>query len=239
MTPDELRAFLTQRQVTFKERPVEHGTQFRCTTGEIFVVYDTENVSVQGKKTALAAVVNEWKESGTRPGSAVPAAAAARPAVTAAPGPDRRVFIVYGHDTNSRDALELLLRRMDLEPIVLQHLPASGDTIIEKLERYLGEHGNVGFACVLLTPDDEGHKAGIPAEKKYRARQNVILELGMVLSRLGRRRVAILHKQSVEQPSDIAGLLYIPFNERVEEVRTRLFRELQAAGFRPNTEALA
>jgi len=239
MTPEELKAFLTQRQVSFNEKPVEHGIQFRCATGEVFVAFNTGTVSVQGKKTDLAAAVKEWKESGTQPGGAVLAADAARPAAGPAAGPNRRVFIVHGHDTVARDALELLLRRMGLDPIVLQHLPASGDTIIEKLERYLGEHGNVGFACVILTPDDEGHKAGLPEEKKYRARQNVILELGMVLSRLGRRRVAILHKQSVEQPSDISGLLYIPFRERVEEVKARLFRELQEAGYSPKADALA
>ena len=128
--------------------------------------------------------------------------------------------------------------RMGLEPIILQNLPAAGDTIIEKLEHYLGEHGNVGFACVLLTPDDEGHKAGFPEEKKYRARQNVVLELGMVLARLGRPRVAILHKESVELPSDIAGLIYIPFRERPDEVRTKLFQELRNAGYNPKTDAL-
>ena len=89
--------------------------------------------------------------------------------------------------------------------------PAAGDTIIEKLEHYLGAHGNVGFACILLTPDDEGHKAGKQEEKKYRARQNVVLELGMVMARVGRKRVAILYKESVELPSDMRGLLYIPF----------------------------
>jgi len=148
------------------------------------------------------------------------------------------VFVVYGHDLAARDALELLLRRMGLEPIVLANLPAAGDTVIEKLERYLGEHGEVGFACVLLTPDDEGHAAGRPEEKHYRARQNVVLELGMVLARLGRPRVAILYKRSVELPSDIHGLIYIPFEERLDEARAQLFRELQAAGFRPRPEAL-
>ena len=127
---------------------------------------------------------------------------------------------------------------MGLEPIILQNLPAAGDTIIEKLERYLGERGNVGFACVLLTPDDEGHLAGQPEQRKYRARQNVILELGMVLARLGRRRVAILHKESVELPSDIAGLIYVPYKERVGEVAAKLFQELREGGYEPNAEAL-
>jgi hypothetical protein len=94
---------------------------------------------------------------------------------------------VYGHDLAARNGLELLLRRMGLKPIVLADLPAAGDTIIEMLEKYLRDARNVGYACVLLTPDDQGHRVGAPEETKHRARQNVILELGMVLSRLDMR----------------------------------------------------
>jgi predicted nucleotide-binding protein len=238
MTPEELRAFLTQRQARFKEGPVQYGTQFRCNSGEIFNVFDSGKISVQGKRTEIAAMVKEWDRSGLPPADVYAEAIGEAAGRTLPVGPDRNIFIVYGHDTNARDALELLLRRMNLEPIVLENLPAAGDTIIEKLERYLGQHGDVGFACVLLTPDDEGHKAGAPGEKKYRARQNVILELGMVLGRLGRRRVAILTKESVEQPSDIAGLVYIPFRGGVDEVKFKLLEELQNAGYMPRTARL-
>jgi predicted nucleotide-binding protein len=55
----------------------------------------------------------------------------------------------------------------------------------------------------------------------------------MVLAQLGRKRVAILRKKTVEQPSDIDGLLYIPFEERLEEIKVRIFQELEAAGFKP------
>jgi predicted nucleotide-binding protein len=106
------------------------------------------------------------------------------------------------------------------------------------MEHYLKEHGNVGFACALLTPDDEGHKAGKPEEKKYRARQNVILELGMILAKLGRQRVVLLTKESVEHPSDIAGLIYRPFKERVDKVEGMLFKDVEAAGYRPDTKGL-
>jgi predicted nucleotide-binding protein len=234
MTSDELRDFLRQRRVSCNEQNVQHGVQFRCDSGEVFVAYDSGKVAVQGKLTELAEEVQ-----------AIASGAAARPAVSREPPaaqvavPDERpVFVVYGHDLQARDGLELLLRRMGLEPIVLQNLPAGGDTIIEKLERYLGEHHQVGFACVLLTPDDEGHSAGRLEDKKYRARQNVVLELGMVLTRLGRRRVAILHKASVELPSDIAGLIYIPFKERVDEVKGQLYRELREAGYSPKADVL-
>jgi predicted nucleotide-binding protein len=91
---------------------------------------------------------------------------------------------------------------------------------------------------VLLTPDDEGFVAGKPDAKRYRARQNVVLELGMVLGKVGRRRVAILYKNSVELPSDINGLIYIPFQERVDEVRNNLFKELRGAGYQPHEDGL-
>ena len=238
MTPEELRAFLTQRQVVFEERPIEHGTQFRCKSGEVFNVYSTGTLSIGGTKTAISDEVKQWDRGGASVSLGDRVADAEAPSTAPALGPDPRVFIVYGHDVGARDTLELLLRRMGLEPIVLLNLPAAGDTIIEKLERYLGEHANVGFACVLLTPDDEGYKAGASEERQYRARQNVILELGMVLTRLGRRRVAILIKESVERPSDIAGLIYIAFKERIDEITFELVKELQAAGYSPRTDAL-
>jgi predicted nucleotide-binding protein len=232
MTASELRDFLIQNDVKFEEEEIQHGTKFKCDGGEVFVVYKTGTVSCQGKPTELSKAVKDWK----KPAKA--AGAGPKPQTTPAAGPNKHVFIVYGHDTVARDALELVLRRMGLEPIVLDNVPAAGDTIIEKLEHYLKERGNVGFACVLLTPDDEGYKSGKAEEKKYRARQNVILELGMVLARLGRQRVAILTKESVEHPSDIAGLIYRPFKERVEEVKAKLFKDLEEAGYHPDTKGL-
>ena len=230
MRTEDLRDFLKQRQVQVSEDRIQSATRFRGPDGEIFCVYDTGKFVPQGnRKSGLAVAVEEWAGRGS---------VGVGGASLSAESTDVPVFIVYGHDTAARDNLELLLRRMGLEPIILANLPAAGDTIIEKLERYLGEHGNVGFACVLLTPDDQGHKAGLSEEIKYRARQNVVLELGMVLARLGRSRVAILHKQSVDPPSDIAGLIYIPFQERVDEVKTALFKELQNAGYKPRADAL-
>jgi len=239
MTCDELRKLLHERDVQFTEKPAQDGTRFDCASGETFNVFESGKMSFQRKQnTQLANDVKALYNSGTA--GPTPAKAVEAPLATAVPVArgTRPVFIVYGHNLAARDQLELILHRMAVEPIVLGNLAAAGDTIIEKLEKYLGEHGNVGFGCVLLTPDDEGHKAGKPEEKKYRARQNVVLELGMVLARLGRRRVAILHKQSVELPSDIAGLLYIPFTERVEEVKNRLFTELREAGYNPDPSAL-
>ena len=236
MNVDELKAFLRQRGVTYTERRIDYGTQLRTPNKEVFTLYDSGKLVV-GKKTPLALEVLAWH--GQSPQEPVEPANEGVAEPKRVLGIDRRVFIVYGHDIDSRNGLELLLHRMDMEPIVMANLPAGGETIIEKLERYLGTSGQIGFACVLLTPDDQGYAAGHADEPRYRARQNVVLELGMVLARLGRERVAILHKASVELPSDIAGLIYIPFTERVEEALPQLFKELENAGLRPNPAGLS
>lgn len=70
-------------------------------------------------------------------------------------------------------------------------------------------------------------------KKKYRVRQNVILELGMFLAKLGRDKVAILLKsyENFEKPSDIDGLIYIPFTNKVDEVTVNLVKELSKQGY--------
>jgi len=86
----------------------------------------------------------------------------------------------------------------------------------------------VGFAVVLLTPDDVG---GVDrAELQPRARQNVILELGYFIGRLTRSRVCALKRGEVEVPSDFGGVVYTPFDDS-GGWKAALGRELEAAGF--------
>ena len=95
---------------------------------------------------------------------------------------------------------------------------------------------------MLLTPDDEGRKLTQDGSEplRQRARQNVVLELGMVLSRLGRSRVAILMKgNKIEPPSDIDGLIYIPFFNHVDDAKNSLASNLQNAGFNIRVEDLS
>lgn len=142
-----------------------------------------------------------------------------------------KVFVVYGHDATARTDLEAMLRRWRLELLILDQLPNEGQTIIEKLEKAIAE---AKFAIVLATPDDEGHRANHPDEKAFRARQNVVLELGMLLARLGRKNVAILMKQqdTMENPSDIHGLMYIPFKDSLQnDAGKQLAKEMNARGY--------
>ncbi len=214
------------------EREIENGIQFLLSDGTKINCFRTGKVLVQGKKSPIKEEANTLFQSEA---TLTQASVGSDGGVSALPGAGvspRRVFIVYGHDVDAREQLELLLRRLRLEPIVLQNLPAAGDTIIEKLEELTG----ADFACVLVTPDDEGRKhekgGDGPAPLRPRARQNVVLELGMVLARLGRQRVAILLKgKDIEKPSDIDGLLYLTFESHVGEIKNDLGANLQAAGF--------
>jgi len=91
------------------------------------------------------------------------------------------------------------------------------------------------FGVILATPDDEGHRVAHPDEIAYRARQNVVLELGMLLAQLGRQNVAILLKaqENMERPSDIQGLIYIPFKDDLaKEVSVILAKTMVARGYK-------
>jgi predicted nucleotide-binding protein len=126
---------------------------------------------------------------------------------SSAPSSDgRKVFIVHGHDNAAKDSTARFLDRLGLEPIVLHEQASSGRAVIEKFEVYSGD---VVFAVVLLTPDDVGAVDTEPHDLKKRARQNVIMELGYFLGRLGRTRVCALCKGDIELPSDYQGVLYI------------------------------
>lgn len=211
-------------------REIQHGIQFDLRQGVKVNLYRTGRFSFGGPSSTFKTEVESFVRS-MPGGTAPPSRTEPSNAQTAHTHPEaeRRVFVVYGHDTSARDELELILRRFRVNPIILQNIQGAGDTIIEKLESLT----NADFACVLLTPDDVGATKTAPKELRPRARQNVILELGMVLSRLGRHRVAILVKGGdLEKPSDIDGLIYIPFNEEVKEVADKLGATLATVGFR-------
>lgn len=154
-------------------------------------------------------------------------------------GTDTTIFVVHGRDETVRDQLELILHRLGLEPYVLQVTGGGGDTLIEALEKMIGKTAQSSFGIVLATPDDVGYlKADGAADAKARARQNVIMEMGMLLSSLTRRRCAILTKGYVELPSNMGGVITIPFNDHVKEAVPKLVQRLQDAGFHLDPKAI-
>lgn len=135
--------------------------------------------------------------------------------------PSKRVFIVHGHDDWLREAVARLLEKQGIDPVILMEQPNQGRTIIEKFEDYSG----VGAAICLFTADDTVQdNSGIQC---IRARQNVVLETGFFIGKLGRERVIILSSSDIEMPSDLDGVLYTSNKSWKFEV----LKELKTMGY--------
>ncbi|MCL1995567.1 MAG: nucleotide-binding protein [Defluviitaleaceae bacterium] len=195
------------------------GTRLTLENGAIVNVFNTGKVNVQGKNHEQLSPLFDGEKIQSQ-------------------YINKNVFVVYGHDTTSRDQLELFLKKTEFTPIILDQLASGGKTIIEKLESNIKA---ADFGVVLLTPDDEGHKKGDEQAKMGRARQNVVLELGMLLALLGRENVFILIKEqeNIEKPSDIAGLIYMPFKENVKEIGPFFAKEVERFGINIPGSALS
>ncbi|MBL7649679.1 MAG: nucleotide-binding protein [Candidatus Hydrogenedentes bacterium] len=135
-----------------------------------------------------------------------------------------RVFVVHGQNDTARNAVVYFLESIGLEGIVLHEQPSMGRHLLTK---FIEEAELVTFAVILMTDDDVGSlKEGV---LRPRARQNVILELGYFLARLGQSKVCALITPGLETPSDFDGIVYIRMdNESRWELELR--RELVAAG---------
>jgi predicted nucleotide-binding protein len=146
---------------------------------------------------------------------------------------NRNVFIVHGRDHAVRDDVQRVLHSLSIPTIVLEKEGDAGQTVVEKFER---EAARCEYALIICSPDDEGRlrtkskKTGPAANDglRPRARQNVVLELGYFLAQLGRKNVFMLHTGGIEQPSDLAGVIYQPGNSNWQQ---KLVRELRDAGF--------
>jgi predicted nucleotide-binding protein len=135
----------------------------------------------------------------------------------------RKVFVVHGKDEAALQAVARFLEQLDLKAIILREQVDAGRTIIEKFEDCAAE---VGFAVVLLTPDDIVGEAVDGAAN--RARQNVVFELGYFAGKLGRGRACLMRKGAVEIPSDLHGVIYTEL-DAAEGWKIKLVKELKAA----------
>lgn len=114
-----------------------------------------------------------------------------------------KIFISYGHNELLKLKLKEFIRdRLKREIIILDELPNSGLTIVEKLEK---ASTYCNCAIVLLTKDDELMEGGM------RARQNVIHEVGFFQGKYGRNKVILLCEKGIDLFSNISGIMRIEF----------------------------
>lgn len=156
------------------------------------------------------------------------------------------IFIVHGHDLALRDEVEAYLNTLSIHSIILSEIDGGRASLFQK---FLSFSEDVEFAIVLLTADDYGAsrrqydtpKVGDKA-LQFRARQNVILELGFFYGFLGWENVFVLFKSPTEVfpnfeiPSDLGGILF----DQVDDTgrwKEKLWARLEEAGFqRPDIE---
>lgn len=134
----------------------------------------------------------------------------------------KKVFVVYGHDRLMKLEVENFLRsKLKLDVVALDEEPNGGRTIIEKFEHYSKD---CAFAVILMSPDDD---VDVDGQIYKRARQNVVLELGYFMAKLGRDKVCVLVRGDIEKPSDISGILNLSYDG---EWKFDLLTELKNAG---------
>ncbi len=139
-----------------------------------------------------------------------------------------KVFIVHGHDNETKQEVARFIESIGLETIILHEQASRSMTIIEKIEHYSAE---ASFAVVLYTPCDKGRGAketNILA--RDRARQNVVFEHGYLMARIGRGNVCALVKGNIETPSDISGVVYTQLDSS-GGWKIELIKELKACGY--------
>ena len=137
-----------------------------------------------------------------------------------------KVFIVHGHDNESKQEMARFIERAGFEAVILHEQADGGLTIIEKIEKYT----DVVFAVVLYTECDLGRaKEADITDFKFRARQNVVFEHGYLIAKLGRKNVCALVKGEVETPGDISGVVYTKMDSE-GAWKTRLGKNMRDAG---------
>lgn len=141
-----------------------------------------------------------------------------------------KIFIVHGHDGELKQSVARIIEKQGIEAVILSEQVNKGKTIIEKLEG----NSDVGGAICLFTSDDEG-KGKKETELKPRARQNVVLEAGYFMGKLGRDHVVLLADNGIEMPSDLSGIVYTSTNNWQFD----LLKELKAMGYKIDFNKLA
>ena len=137
---------------------------------------------------------------------------------------EHRVFISHGRASDWREVQAFIEKDLQHGTIELAQEPNLGRTIFQKLVEHAA---SCDFAVIVMTGDDQD------AEGNIRARENVMHEIGYFQGRYGAANVCLLHEEGVNIPSNLYGLVYIPFPKgMVSASFSVLMREMRAAYMR-------
>lgn len=141
-------------------------------------------------------------------------------AVPESSSPSPRVFISHGRASDWREVQSYIERDIKIPTLELAQEPNLGRTVLQKLEQ---EAAGCTSAVIVMTGED------MDADGNLRARENVLHEIGFLQSEFGLSAVCVLYEEGTSIPSNIHGLVYIPFPKgRVEATFGALTRELNS-----------
>ena len=139
---------------------------------------------------------------------------------TPVPNTPVRVFISHGRANDWKDVQNFIEKDLKLPTLELAQEPSRGRTILQKLEE---ESTSCSFAVIVMTGDD------LDSEGVLRTRENVMHEIGYFQGKWGLSAVCLLHEEGTNIPSNIHGLVYIPFpTGYINATFGVLMRELKA-----------
>ena len=112
-----------------------------------------------------------------------------------------RIFISHGRSKEWYKAQVHIEKVLGLSTLELAQEANLGRTVLQKLDE---ESTKCGYAVIIMTGDDIDGDI-------IKARENVMHEIGFFQGKYGLRNVILLHEEGVNIPSNIHGLVYIPF----------------------------
>lgn len=115
--------------------------------------------------------------------------------------PDR-VFISHGRSSDWMEVQAYIEKDLAISTLELAQEPNQGRTILQKLAE---ESDKCSFAVVVMTGDD-----AVDSDAP-RVRENVMHEIGFFQGKYGLPSVCLLHEEGVSVPTNIHGVVYVPF----------------------------
>lgn len=181
-----------------------------------------EDLNKHPDHVAAEAPVEKTRDQGATSTPGTPSAGAS----TAKLAATRRACLVVGSDEEACGEVVRFLEKIGSRAISSCASPGSAASILDALD----EHADVAFAVMLLAAEEtDGGARARTAKTTRRAGRNTSLELGILLGRLGRKNICMLHREGAEAPPDSEGIACVALDTR-GAWRFDLARAMKGAG---------
>ncbi len=131
-----------------------------------------------------------------------------------------RIFISHGSSKDWLQVQNYIEKDLEIDTLELAQEPNKGRTVLQKLNE---ESDKCSYSVVVMTGDD------LISDEEIRARENVMHEIGFFQGKYGLDKVCLLYEEGTNIPSNIHGLVYIPFPKNIINATFgSLSRELKA-----------